>query len=274
MISLHWRPILRLLPALWLLAACEPAPAPPAAPAGFDLETAKLVDLTHPFDAETIYWPTGKPFDHEQTAWGVNEKGYFYSSYDYASSEHLGTHVDAPIHFGEDRPTLDAVPLERWVGPGVVIDISAACAADADYELTAADITAHEAEHGEIPAGAIVLVRTDWSRRWPDVQAYMGDDTPGSAANLHFPGLSEEAAQLLKKRRVDAVGIDTASIDHGPSTEFLAHRVLAEAEIPGLENLTGLDAVPARGAWIIALPMKIGGGSGGPLRAVALLPTD
>jgi len=258
--------------ALLLGLGCASNPAPPAPHAGFDLDNARLVDLTHTFDADTVYWPTGKPFDHEQTAWGVNEKGYFYSSYDYASSEHLGTHVDAPIHFGEGRPTLDAVPLERWLGPGVVIDISAACAADADYQLTAANIAAHEAQHGAIPAGAIVLVRTDWSNRWPDVKQYMGDDTAGSADNLHFPGLSAEAARLLAERRAAAVGIDTASIDHGPSTEFLAHRVLAEAEIPGLENLTGLDALPARGAWIVALPMKIGDGSGGPLRAVALLP--
>jgi kynurenine formamidase len=263
--------------AFWLFAAlaacgaCSQTAAPPAAENGFDLGAARVVDLTHSFGADTIFWPTGKPFNHQQTSWGVNEKGYFYSSFDYASSEHLGTHVDAPIHFAEGRPALDAVAPERWIGPGVVIDIAAACAEDADYLLSRADVDAHEAEHGAIPAGAIVLVRTGWSARWPDTKRYMGDDTPGSADNLHFPGIGEEAARLFVERGVDAVGIDTASIDHGPSTHFLSHRVLGEAEIPGLENLTGLDALPARGSWVIALPMKIAGGSGGPLRAVALL---
>lgn len=260
-----------LVPALAACWACSPPVESPAVRPGFDIATARVVDLTHGFGADTIYWPTGKPFDHQQTAWGVNEKGYFYSSYDYASSEHLGTHVDAPIHFAEGRPTLDAVAPERWIGPGVVIDIAAACEADADYLLGRADLEAHEAGHGAIPAGAIVLVRTGWSSRWPDTKRYMGDDTPGSADNLHFPGIGEEAARMLAERGVDAVGIDTASLDHGPSTHFLSHRVLGEAEIPGLENLTGLEALPPRGAWIIALPMKIAGGSGGPLRAVALL---
>ncbi|MBI1357863.1 MAG: cyclase family protein [Acidobacteria bacterium] len=251
------------------VACSSPAPEQPA-PAGFDLSKAEVVDLTHSFDADTIYWPTGGPFSHEQSAWGVNEKGFFYSSFDYASAEHLGTHADAPIHFGEGKRAVDEVPISQWVGRAAVLDVAAACASNPDYLINAADIAAYEGKHGPIRAGDIVLARTDWSRFWPDTKKYMGDDTPGATDNLHFPGFGEDAARALAERGVHAVGIDTASIDHGPSTEFLSHRALAAAQIPLLENLTGLDQVPAEGAWIIALPMKIGGGSGAPLRIVAL----
>ena len=237
-----------------------------------DLSAVEIVDLTHAFDARTIHWPTERPFEHERTAWGVNDKGYFYSSYSYAAAEHLGTHADAPIHFGEGRRAIDGVPLRQWLGEGVVLDVVAASAANPDYLVSLADIEAHEAEHGPIPSGSIVLARTGWSSRWPDARRYMGDDTPGATDKLHFPGFGEDAARALVERGVHAVGIDTASIDHGPSTEFLSHRALAAAEIPLLENLTALERVPARGAWIIALPMKIGDGSGAPLRIVALLP--
>ena len=230
------------------------------------------VDLTHAYDRETVYWPTGIPFDHIETAFGVNEKGYFYSSFDLKTSEHSGTHLDAPIHFAQGRKAVDELAVEELIGPAVVLDVSASTAADPDYRLSTEDIQAAETAAGEIPAGAIVLVRTGWSERWPDRLAYMGDDTPGSAANLHFPGIAPEAAEVLVERGVKAVGIDTASIDHGPSTEFQTHRILNGAGISGLENLTHLDRLPARGAQLVALPMKIAGGSGGPCRVVALVP--
>lgn len=117
-----------------------------------------------------------------------------------------------------------------------------------------------------------MLVRTGWGSRWPDVKRYMGDDTPGRADNLHFPGVSPEAARLLVARGVGAVGIDTASLDPGTSADFPTHRILAAAGIPGLENVANLDALPAAGATVIALPMKIGKGSGAPCRIAALLP--
>jgi kynurenine formamidase len=115
-------------------------------------------------------------------------------------------------------------------------------------------------------------VRTGWASRWPDRKAYMGDDTPGDASKLHFPGIGEDAAKLLVERKIAAVGIDTASIDHGPSKDFIAHQVLMAADVPAFENVADMSALPARGATIIALPMKIGGGSGGPLRIVAIVP--
>jgi kynurenine formamidase len=146
-------------------------------------------------------------------------------------------------------------------------------AADADYLLSAADVAAFEREHGEIAAGTIVLLRTGWSSRWPDRKAYLGDDTPGDASKLHFPSFGADAARLLvEERRVAALGADVASIDHGPSTDFMVHRIAGAANVPGFENLTNLDQLPPTGATVIALPMKIDGGSGGPLRAIAIVP--
>jgi kynurenine formamidase len=241
-----------------------------AAPGAIDEN--KLIDLTHAFDENTIHWPTAKPFEWRRDAWGKSPGGYFYASASFASSEHLGTHIDSPIHFAEGQATTEAVPLRQLVGPAAVIDVAAACAANRDYQLTPADIAAWEKKNGRVRPGAIVLVRTGWSAYWPNRARYMGTAAPGDTRNLHFPGISADAAELLVQRRVDGVGIDTASLDFGPSTEFRAHRVLAVAGIYGLENLANLDAMPPTGATIIALPVKIRGGTGGPARVIALLP--
>ena len=244
------------------------------APGPLDLEGYSLVDLSHAFGDETVYWPTDTAgFALEQLAFGETEGGYFYSAYALATAEHGGTHIDAPIHFLEGGPDVASIPLGRLIGPAVVIDMAAQAAEDADYRLTVADVEAHEAEHGRIEPGSLVLLRTGWSARWPDALSYLGDDTPGDASQLHFPSYGEAAARLLvEERGAAALGADVASIDYGASTDFIVHQVVAAANAPGLENLTNLDRLPARGATVIALPMKISGGSGGPLRAVALVP--
>jgi kynurenine formamidase len=259
---------------LLLSTACQTAgdaPTSSAQPA-FDLGRYRIVDLSHTFDDETIYWPTDEPFHHDQKAWGVTEGGYWYSSFTYGGSEHGGTHLDAPIHFAEGKHSVDQIPIEQLIGEAVVIDIADHCDQNPDYMLAATDIEAHEAKHGIIPAAALVLVKTGWAGRWPDKKAYMGSDVAGDVANLHFPGVSREAAELLAARSVAAVGIDTASIDPGVSRDFPTHQVLGAAEIAILENVASLDEVPERGALLVALPMKIGGGSGGPCRVVALIP--
>jgi kynurenine formamidase len=164
------------------------------------------------------------------------------------------------------------LPLEQLIAPAVVIDISAKAARDRNYRLQVEDVRAFEAEHGTIAAGTMVLLRTDWSERWPNVADYMGDDTPGDASRLSFPGYGAEAAALLvEERRVGMLGIDTASIDYGASQDFPVHRLAAARNVGGLENLTNLAALPATGAAVLALPMKIEGGSGGPVRVVALV---
>ncbi|HKQ58259.1 MAG TPA: cyclase family protein [Candidatus Eisenbacteria bacterium] len=242
--------------------------------ARIDLATHRLVDLTHPFDEHTLYWPTSPTtFKLERLAFGKTEGGWFYASNALCAPEHGGTHLDAPIHFGEGKQTADQVPLERLVADAVVIDAARQCAADRDYRLTRQDVLDFERRHGRIAPGTIVLLRTGWSKYWPDRKAYLGDDTPGDASKLSFPSYGEDAARLLvDERRVAALGVDVASIDYGRSKDFAVHRVAAAADVPGFENLAGLEALPARGAMVIALPMKIAGGSGGPLRAVALVP--
>lgn len=239
-----------------------------------DLRTAKVVDLSHAFDADTLYWPTSPTrFDLTTLASGVTEGGWFYSANSFCAPEHGGTHLDAPIHFARGRSTADQIPVRQLVAPAVVIDVAKKAAADPDYRLSVADVRAWEKAHGTVPGGAIVLLRTGWSARWPDRKRYFGDDAPGDASNLHFPSFGAEAAALLvRDRRVGALGVDTASIDPGASKNFPVHRLAAEANVPGLENLTGLSALPESGAWVIALPMKIAGGSGGPVRAIALVP--
>jgi kynurenine formamidase len=255
---------------LLLAAGCgwpghsRPAPA---------IDRSKVVDLTYTFDHDTIYWPTAKSFTMEKVAYGMTERGYFYAANNMCLAEHGGTHMDAPIHFAAGGLTADTVPLRSCIGPAVVVDVRAQAAADRDYRLQVADLTAWESEHGKIPAGAIVLLRTGWGGYWGDKARYLGTAKPGDVANLHFPSYSKESAEfLVTQRDVAAIGIDTASIDYGPSTDFPVHRVFLGTNRPAFENVANLDRLPATGATVIALPMKIGGGSGGPTRIVAILP--
>jgi kynurenine formamidase len=265
----------RGLPLLLLVGAIGCGqPQPPPQPAG--LPSGAIVDLSHAYDASTIFWPTAERFQLTTVADGVTAGGYYYAANTFATSEHGGTHLDAPLHFAAGKWAADEIPLERLVGPAVVVDVSAAAARDGDYQVTSADLEAWERTHGQIPDGAILLLRTDFSKRWPDAAAYLGTAERGAeaVAKLHFPGLHPDAARwLASARNIHALGIDTASIDYGQSTMFESHRALYEKNIPGLENLTNLDRLPATGATVVALPMKIAKGSGGPLRAIAMLPS-
>jgi kynurenine formamidase len=259
----------RLLVSAGLLLAALALRAQPV-----DLAKAKVVDLTHPFDDKTIYWPTSpSAFEMKSLAHGPTPGGWFYASNSICTPEHGGTHLDAPLHFSQDGRPADQVPPRQLIAPAAVVDVSAKAAADPDYRLTVDDVKAWEKSHGTIAPGTIVLLRTGWSKRWPDKKAYLGDDTPGDASKLHFPSYGAEAARyLVAERKVGAIGVDTASIDYGASKDFQVHRIASAANVPGLENVTALDAVPATGAWVVALPMKIAGGSGGPLRIVAIVP--
>lgn len=252
-----------------------PATAVNAETRGFiDPDGFRVVDLSHAYDENTIYWPTSPSgFELDVLSEGTTEGGYYYSANSFCTPEHGGTHLDAPVHFAEGAHDAAEIPVEKLVGPAVVIDVTDAAAENPDYRLTGERVRAFEAEHGEIPAGAIVVMRTGWWKRWPDTRAYLGDDTKGDASNLHFPSYGETAARyLIEERAVAVLGVDTASIDYGQSRDFMVHRVAGKANVPGLENLTNLDQLPATGAWIIALPVKIDKGSGGPVRVVALVP--
>jgi kynurenine formamidase len=237
-----------------------------------NLQDMKVIDLTYAFNQNTIYWPTAKPFTHEKVSWGKSAAGYWYSSANYSASEHGGTHLDAPIHFAEKGWTSDQIPINNLIGKAVVIDISAACAKNPDYQLTVSDIEQWESKNGKIPDQSIVLIRTGWGKFWPDKKKYLGDDKPGSVSNLHFPAFSKDSAEfLVHQRKVKGVGLDTASLDPGTSKDFIAHQIFTGANVYGLENIANLDQLPETGAWIIALPMKIENGTGGPVRIIALL---
>lgn len=240
----------------------------------FESPTA-WVDLTYPFDDQTIYWPTAERFALEVVAAGMTPAGYYYAANNFRGAEHGGTHLDAPLHFAERGRSTDQIPLAQLVGPAVVVDVSVQAASDPDYRMSVADVQAFEAAYDRIPDGAILLVRTGWGRRWPDATAYLGTDRRGADAvpTLRFPGIDPAAARwLVAERAVDAVGIDTPSIDHGPSQTFEVHQILFAANIPAFENVANLDRLPESGAYVVALPMKIQGGSGGPLRIVGVVP--
>ena len=263
---------LRILPIALLGLGCA-AVTPPDGPD--PLANRAIVDLTHPFDEQTIYWPTGERFAHTPDSVGMQPGGYYYEAYSFCAAEHGGTHLDAPIHFAAHRWTADAIPLDRMIGAAILVDVARNAAADRDYLVSAADLRAWESEHGQIPDGAIVLLRTGHGAHWSNAERYLGTAERGAAAvkKLHFPGLDPDAARwLVAERRIHAIGLDTPSIDAGPSSDFLAHRILLDANIPVFENVAGLEQLPATGFSVIALPMKIGAGSGGPLRIVALIP--
>jgi kynurenine formamidase len=256
-----------LIAAIMLLGGCA-AGAP-----GMVINPVKIVDLSYGFGPETIYWPTAEAFSMERVSYGPTPGGYWYAANNICMAEHGGTHMDAPIHFAKDKRTAEAVPLSSCIGPAAVIDVQAAAARDSDYRVTVADLNEWESQHGRLPGGAIVVMYSGWGANWPDKKRYLGTDKAGDVANLHFPGFSKEAASfLVNERNIAAIAVDTPSIDYGQSTDFIVHRIINGADKPGFENVANVDRLPATGAVIIALPMKVEGGSGAPARIIALLP--
>ncbi len=237
------------------------------------VDDKKIIDLTYPFSSETHHWPTAKPFFFEKVAEGRTPEGFWYSSYNYGGSEHVGTHLDAPFHFAEGKWTTEQIPLSQLIGSAVVIDIRQQSEKNLDYTLQVDDIINWEKKQGRMARGTIVLIRSGWGKFWGDRKRYFGTDEPGNTTDLHFPGLSEAAAKfLVSQRGIKAVGIDTPSIDHGPSRNFPAHQILGAANAAIFENIANLDRVPDKGSTVYAIPMKIKGGSGAPLRIFAILP--
>jgi len=234
---------------------------------------ARFTDLSHAYDADTVYWPTASGFELDSDFQGMTEGGWYYEANTFRTAEHGGTHLDAPIHFAAGGQHADEIPLEHLMGPAVVVDVTVKAAADRDYQVSVEDFEAWESQHGKLPDGVIVLLRTGFEKFWPDRKAYMGTEARGAEAvpMLHFPGLHPDAARwLIEQRSIHAIGLDTASIDYGQSSTFESHRILFAANVPAFENLAQLEHLPATGFDVIALPMKIRGGSGGPLRIVAV----
>lgn len=236
------------------------------------LPGGRVIDLSYSFDENTVYWPTAESFKLTTDFEGVTDKGYFYSAYKYSAAEHGGTHIDAPVHFAKGRHAADQIPLEQLMGSGIVVDVTSQCAANRDYLVSIVDFQNWERRNGRIRPGTIVFLRTGFGKYYPDRKMYLGTDErgAGAVAKLHFPGLDPAAARwLTQNRSIKAIGLDTASIDFGQSTLFESHRILFEKNIPALENVANLDQLPSKGFSVIALPMKIKNGSGGPVRIVA-----
>lgn len=268
-----------LIPFLCVIAmlmACEQRPE--STPTNMSDSAKKMVDLSHTYSRNTVYWVTAKEFQLDTVFNGQTEKGYFYAANNFSTAEHGGTHIDAPIHFAEGGQTVDQIPLERLIGPAIKIDVSQKALGNPDYLISIEDLTDWEKKHQmEIPKGSIVLLQTSFSKYYPDKLKYLGTDQRGEDAIklLHFPGLAPEAAKwLVDNRNITSIGIDTPSIDFGQSQYFKSHVILLEQSIPAFENLTNLDQLPSIGFDIIALPMKIEGGSGAPLRIVGVVEGD
>ena len=265
-----------IVSALMLLAVglwqCQP---PSEQPDLFPKGT--WIDLTYPYDENTIYWPTSALFSKDTVFEGFTEQGFYYAAYKFCSAEHGGTHLDAPIHFAEGQKTVDQLSLDQLIGSAVVIDVSEKALMDRDYQVSVEDLQGWEAKYGPIPELSIVLLRTGYGRYWPDAEKYMGTAERGqeAVAQLHFPGLHANAATwLVQNRTIKAIGIDTPSIDFGQSKDFKTHQILFTENIPAFENVAYLEQLPVMGSWLIALPMKIKGGSGGPVRIAGFIPDE
>lgn len=232
----------------------------------------KWIDLSYDFSEETIYWPTADGFKLDTAFEGMTPAGFYYSSYDYSGSEHGGTHLDAPSHFAKGKWTTDQIPLENLTGEAVVINVSDSAMKNPDYLIGITDIENWEKVNDKIPDNSILFFQTGYGSFYPVTKKYLGTEEKGAdaVAKLHFPGLDPVAAEwLVKNRKIKAVGLDVASVDYGQSKDFKTHQVLYAQNIFGFENVANLDKLPTKGAYIVALPIKIKGGSGGPLRIIA-----
>ena len=239
----------------------------------FDYE--RVIDLSHSYSSETIYWPTEDGFKLFKEFGGMTDKGYYYAANKFSSPEHGGTHIDAPIHFAKQKQTVDQICLEKLLGNTIVIDVSELALQNPDYQISVDAFTNWESSFGKISDGSIVLLHTGYGKFWPNRLKYIGTNKMGIEAlnELHFPGLHPDAAKwLIENRNINAIGLDTQSIDFGQSKLFETHRLLCEHNIPFFENVANLDQLPPCGAYVIALPMKIEGGSGAPLRIIAIIP--
>ncbi len=227
----------------------------------------EIIDMTHSLSPSAVAWGTTSPFEYEAVS---TQPSGAVSMGAYSTPEHHGTHLDAPIHGGDNLPTVDELTPADLFGPAAVIDVSAQSAADPDYAVTRQDILDWEQRNGELPAGAIVLMYSGWSEKYDDANAYRNPDADG---RMHFPGFSEAAARLLiEERNIRGIGVDTLSVDPGAARGFATHGVVNGNGKFHLENVANVHLLPEAGAYLIVAPIKIEGGSGGQVRIFAVIP--
>jgi kynurenine formamidase len=242
------------------------------------IKSKKFVDLTHAFYPGIPHWP-GFPDEKLETLYWYQGKekpasqGYgFYAQY-YSLVGQWGTHADPPAHFVKGKRTLDQIDPQEMILPLVVVDIHDKVAANPDYTVKMADVQAWEARHGPIPAGAFVALRTDWSKRWPDMAKMQNKDRQGIA---HYPGWSLEVLKYLyEQRRITASGHETTDTDPGLATskdDYSLETYILGTDHYQVELLTNLDQVPEAGALVVATFPKPKEGSGFPARVFAILP--
>ncbi len=230
------------------------------------LAVNSILDLTHSMSEQSPTWDSSEKYTATATA-NYDQHGFY--ARELTMPEHFGTHIDAPAHYARGLWTVDQIPTERLVRPLVVINVSAQAKANPDYQLSVDDIARWEDEHGHIPQGAVVLMRTGWGNRWNNVKAFRNADPQGV---MHFPGFSAEAAEFLVNARfVVGIGTDTASVDPGNSQDFPVHQYCSRHSVYHLENVANLEITPEAGATLVVAPAKFEGGSGAPARLLAML---
>jgi len=239
------------------------------------LRSCEWVDLTHAFGPGIPHY-SAFPDEERQTIFhfdeGVGSVGTGFLAHRFSHMGQWGTHVDPPAHFARGGRFLDELPVQEMILPFVLIDVRRQVAADADYTLTVSDLEAHEAEHGTIPVGAFVALRTGWADRWPDSTAMANQDVDGVA---HSPGWGVRALTfLVEERAVTAIGHETADTDPGAvvgTGSMPAETYILGADKWQIEMLANLDRVPPTGALIVATWPKPQEGSGFPARVFAIV---
>ena len=236
----------------------------------------KLVDLTHAFEPGIPRWP-GFPDEKRETIYGYAKgegtKGEGFLAEVFTMVGQWGTHVDPPAHFIKGLRTVDQIELKEMILPLVVIDVHEEAARDADYTLTMDRVKKWEADHGKIPEGAFVAMRTDWSKRWPDTAKMENKDSAGVA---HYPGWSKETLRFLyEERKITASGHEPTDTDPGVATsknDYSLEMYVLSTNHYQIEMLANLDQVPESGAIVIVSFPKPKGGSGFPARVFAIVP--
>ncbi len=250
--------------ALALLLFAQQRRAETVLPGGF----RAVVDLTHTINDKVPPFNLSQKADFKVTTQATIAKDKVFVR-NFSMPEHYGTHIDAPAHFAAGMWTVDQIPPERLIAPMVVLDISSKAKNNADYQLSVEDIADWEQVHGQIPGNAVVMLNTGWGSRWDSVKDFRNADAKGM---MHFPGYSLDAVKFLTEARAAlSLGIDTLSVDYGPSPDYPVHQYTMAHSLYHLEDVANLDRLPATGGTVIVAPIKLEGGSGGPVRILALL---